>query len=77
MQLKTGLIIALALGLSGCASSPFMVSKKGSYAPGFVPRNELGNPVLPDSAPKAKSGTDDGAESRAVARRTPASWING
>lgn len=44
---KLGTIVTIALALSGCAASPFYVSKKASYAPGFIPRNELGEPVFP------------------------------
>lgn len=55
MYRKLGTIVVLALALSGCASSPFYVDKKSSYAPGFIPRNELGQPVFPKSKAKAKA----------------------
>ena len=54
MYRKLGTIIVVAFALSGCASSPFYVDKKSSYAPGFVPRNELGQPVFLKTKDKAK-----------------------
>lgn len=55
MYRKLGTIVVLGLALSGCASSPFYVDKRSSYAPGFIPRNELGQPVFPQVKDKAKA----------------------
>ena len=77
MQLKTGIIIGLAFGLSGCATSPFLVSKEASYAPGFVPRNEMGEPVLPASGAAANPRTDDETASRKASAPQHTSWLNG
>lgn len=75
MQLKSGIIIALAIGLSGCATSPFLVSREASYAPGFVPRNEMGDPVLPSAEDTAKA-RKKGKPATAPAPRQPSSWLN-
>ncbi|HEY4545706.1 MAG TPA: hypothetical protein VIG90_04680 [Pedomonas sp.] len=55
MYRKLGTMMAVVLALSGCATSPFYVDKKSSYAPGFIPRNELGEPVFPTAKDGKKS----------------------
>ncbi|MCH8685610.1 hypothetical protein [Pedomonas mirosovicensis] len=74
--MKTGIIVGLAFVLSGCASSPFLISKEESYAPGFVPRNELGEPVLPATrkAEKRKPATDHTAN-RSSSAHERSSWL--
>ena len=64
MYRKLGTIVVLGLALSGCASSPFYVDKRSSYAPGFIPRNELGQPVFPQVKDKAKAKEARQAEKR-------------
>lgn len=77
MQLKTGIIIGLVFALSGCATSPFLVSKEASYAPGFVPRNEMGEPVLPADRKVTKRKAGDETAARQAPKPRQASWLNG
>lgn len=77
----------VALALSGCATSPFYVDKKSSYAPGFIPRNELGQPVFPvpkkeKKEKKANQQASHAAEAQTAnagpaprKRTTPNSWL--
>ena len=57
MYRKIAPALILALGLSGCATSPFYVTKEASYAPGFIPRNEMGEPVFPAAGKGHKAKT--------------------
>jgi len=83
MYRKLGPIVVLAVALSGCATSPFYVRKEASYAPGFIPRNELGQPVFPADKDKKKSGKgtaeraqDQTAAAPAPKPSTPSNWLS-
>lgn len=78
-------IATVALTLAGCATSPFYVDKKSSYAPGFIPRNELGQPVFPEpkKEKKAKQQASRAVEAQTATaaplpqkRTTPNSWLH-
>lgn len=87
MYRKLGTIVAVGLALSGCATSPFYVDKASSYAPGFIPRNALGEPVFPTDKDKAKSKAKEASKAEKEAQTAsasmpapkpakPRSWLN-
>lgn len=85
MYRKLGTIVAVGLALSGCATSPFYVDKASSYAPGFIPRNALGEPVFPTDKAKSKAKEASKAEKEAQTASAsmpapkpakPRSWLN-
>jgi len=58
MYRKIGPSLLVALALSGCATSPFYVKKDSTYAPGFIPRNEMGEPVFPNTTKNKKNSAN-------------------
>lgn len=76
MYRKIGPTLLLALVLSGCATSPFYVTKDAAYAPGFIPRNEMGEPVFPTkSKDKKKKARADRQTASAPTPAAPSTWL--